>query len=51
MDPEDRPALTSSLVCKIVHEGRQANAFAAQEIQNGFYHERQYSRGTFETER
>ena len=31
MDIKDRPALASRLVCEIVHEGRQADAVAAQE--------------------
>ena len=48
MDLKDRPAPATSLVCEIVHEGGQADAMASQETENGFYHVRQYPRGTLE---
>ena len=50
MDLEDLPTLAYSLICKIVHKGRQADALASQESQNGFHHLGQHPWGAFETE-
>ena len=49
MDLKDRPALASSLVCKIIHEGRQADASAMEKFDDRSYHVSQYSSRTFKT--
>ena len=46
MDPKDHLALTSCLICKIVHIGCQADVSVMEEMENGFHHEGSDSRGT-----
>ena len=50
MDMKDRLTHAPCLICKIVHEGRQADASAAEKLNYWSHHKGQYSRGTFETE-
>ena len=37
------------LICKVIHEGCQADASAAEKFDNWSHHEGRYSGGTFET--
>ena len=47
MDLKDCLAVTFELIGKIVYKDSQANVFIAQENQNRFYNEGQYSWATF----
>ena len=47
MELKDHLAVTFGLNGEITHKGRQANALATKENENGFYHEDQYSLRTF----
>ena len=51
MDVKDHFTPACSLISKIVHKGRQADASSAEEFDDGAHHPGQYSRGTFETKR
>ena len=50
MNPKDHLTPARCLICKIVHEGHQADASATEKLDNWSYLKGQYSRGTFETE-
>ena len=49
MDLKDNLTPALCLICKIIHEGRQADASAAEKLDNWSHHEGQYSLETFET--
>ena len=51
MDLKDCLTPAPCLICKIVHEGCQADASAAEKLDNRLHHEGQYSWRTFETKR
>ena len=50
MDLKDHLTPALCLICEIVHKGLQANASAAEKLNNRCHHKGQYSQGTFETE-
>ena len=50
MDLKDCLTPALGLIGEIVHEGRQADASAAQKFDNRSHHVGQYSLGTFKTE-
>ena len=47
VDLKDHLECKFGLIGEIVHKGYQANVLATEETKNGFYHEGQYSWGTF----
>ena len=49
MDLEDHLTPASCLICKVIHEGRQADASAVEKLNDWSHHKGQYSRGTFKT--
>ena len=49
MDLKDRLTPAFHLICKIVHEGLQADASATEKLNDWSHHKGQYLRGTFET--
>ena len=50
MDLKDRLTPAFRLICKIIHEGRKADASAMEKLNDWSYYKGQYSRGTFEIE-
>ena len=50
MDLKDRLTPAFCLICEVVHKGRQANASAAEKLNNWCNHEGQYLWRTFKTE-
>ena len=50
MDLKDHLTRASYLICKVVHEGRQADASAVEKFDNRTHHVGQYSSRKFETE-
>ena len=48
VDLKDHLAVTFGLIGKVIHKGRQANVFAAEETKNGFYYKGQYSQKIFQ---
>ena len=49
MDLKDRLTTAPCLICKIIHEGCQADTSATEKFDDRSHHEGQYSWGTFET--